>query len=55
MLYYSSILKDSPVGFWKLDESSGSTAYDSSGCGNNGSYYGNINKVDIPLVPGGVH
>ncbi|NDB58515.1 hypothetical protein EB001_08725 [bacterium] len=55
MLYYSSILKDSPVGFWKLDESSGPVAYDSSGCGNNGSYYNGINKVDIPLVPGGAH
>lgn len=55
MLYYSSILKDSPVGFWKLDEISGSTSYDFSGCGNNGSYVGNINRVQIPLVPGGIH
>lgn len=55
MLYYSSILKDSPVGFWKLDETSGSVAYDASGCGNNASYLGSINKVDIPLVPGGQH
>lgn len=55
MLYYSSILKDSPVGFWKLDELSGSVAYDSSGCGNNASYSGSINSVDIPLVPGGLH
>lgn len=55
MLYYSSILKDSPVGFWKLDELSGSVAYDYSGCGNHGSYLGSINSVDIPLVPGGLH
>lgn len=55
MLYYSSVLKDSPVGFWKMDETSGSIAYDSSGCGNNGSYGGGINKVQIPLVPGGMH
>jgi hypothetical protein len=55
MLYYSSILKDSPVGFWKLDESTGTVAYDSSGCGNNAEYYGSINKVSIPLVPGGQH
>lgn len=55
MLYYSSILKDSPVGFWKLDELSGSIAYDYSGCGNNASYLGSINSVDVPLVPGGLH
>ena len=55
MSYYQSVLKDSPVGFWKLDESSGSISYDSSGCGNNGSYVGSINKILIPLVPGGIH
>lgn len=54
-MYYSTILKDSPIGFWKLDESSGTIAYDSSGCGNNGSYANGINKVSIPLVPGGAH
>jgi len=55
MSYYSAVLKDSPVGFWKLDESSGSIAYDSSGCGNNAVYSGTINSVDIPLVPNGLH
>lgn len=55
MSYYQSVLKDSPVGFWKLDELSGSIAYDSSGCQNNGTYTGSINKISIPLVPGGVH
>lgn len=55
MSYYPSVLKDSPVGFWKLDEESGSIAYDSSGCGNNGSYLGVLDRVDIPLVPNGMH
>lgn len=55
MSYYSAVLKDSPVGFWKLDELSGTTAYDSSGCGNSGTYSGVINLVDIPLVPNGAH
>ena len=40
MSYYLSVIKDHPSGFWKLDESSGFTAYDSSGCGNNGTYLG---------------
>jgi len=55
MSYYSAVLKDSPVGFWKLDELSGSTAYDFSGCGNNGTYFGSLNLIDIPLVPNGLH
>lgn len=32
------ILADSPVGYWKLDETSGTTAADSSGNGHNGTY-----------------
>lgn len=55
MLYYSSVLKDSPVGFWKMDELSGLVAYDFSGCGNHGAYLGGISRIDIPLVPGGKH
>jgi hypothetical protein len=37
------VVKASPsglVGWWKLDEGSGTTAYDSSGNGNNGTIYG---------------
>ena len=33
---------DSLTGWWKLDESSGSTAYDSSGNGNNGTVNGSV-------------
>lgn len=55
MSYYYSVIKDKPVGFWKLDESSGSVAYDSSGCGNSGSYIGTILESSMPLVSGGLH
>jgi len=53
MSYYHNVLKDLPLGFWKLDEVVGSVAYDSSGCGNNGSYVGNILNTSIPIVSGG--
>lgn len=53
MSYYRSVLKDLPSGFWKLDESSGSVCYDSSGCGNNGAYIGNILSTSMPIVSGG--
>lgn len=53
MSYHLKVIKDFPIGFWKLDESSGSTAYDSSGCANNGTYYGGIDNSNLPIVPGG--
>lgn len=55
MSYYYNVLKDSPVGFWKLDETEGATCYDSSGCGNHGSYIGDLLIQAIPLVEGGLH
>jgi len=55
MSYYLSALKDYPIGLWKLDESSGSVAYDFSGCNNNGSYTGQILKSGMPIVAGGAH
>ena len=55
MSYYSSVIKDKPLGFWKLDEPNGLQAFDYSGCGNNGSYVGNILEVPMPLVSGGGH
>ena len=42
VLYDTEILADSPVGYWKLNETSGTTAYDSSGNGNNGTLHGGI-------------
>lgn len=55
MSYYLDVIKDSPIGLWKLDESSGSIAYDISGCGNHGSYVGQIVKLGMPIVSGGDH
>jgi type II secretory pathway pseudopilin PulG len=40
--YKSVVLGDSPVGYWRLDETSGTTAKDSSGNGNNGTYSGGV-------------
>lgn len=36
--YSTEVLADSPVGYWRLGESSGTNAADSSGNGNNGTY-----------------
>lgn len=53
MSYRISILRDNPVGFWPLDESSGTTASDISGCGNDGTYSGITFLTTPPLVVGG--
>lgn len=55
MSYYLDVIKDSPIGLWKLDESSGSVAYDISGCGNHATYIGQIVKMGMPIVSGGLH
>ena len=54
MSYQLKVIKDYPIGFWPLDESSGVTATDISGCGNNGTYTGSPATNMLPLVPGGV-
>ncbi len=38
--YAGRVRATSPAGYWKLDETSGSTAFDSSGNGHHGDYYG---------------
>lgn len=53
MSYHLKVIRDYPIGFWKLDESSGSTAFDNSGCANNGTYYGGLDSSILPLIPGG--
>lgn len=53
MSYHLKVIKDNPIGFWKLDESSGSIAFDNSGCSNNGTYYGGLDSSILPLIPGG--
>jgi hypothetical protein len=54
MSYQLKVIKDAPVGFWPLDEISGTTALDASGCGNNGTYSGSLTTNILPLVSGGV-
>jgi len=53
MSYQLKVIKDSPIAFWPLDESSGTIAADSSGCGNNGTYVGSPAANMLPLIPGG--
>jgi hypothetical protein len=54
MTYQLKVIKDYPIGFWPLDETSGSTAADISGCGNNGTITGGFTTGIIPLVSGGI-
>ena len=54
MSYQLKVIKDYPIGFWPLDESSGTNAADISGCGNNGTYVGSPTYNMLPLIPGGV-
>ena len=54
MSYSLKVFKDYPIGYWSLDETSGTSAVDSSGCGNNGTYTGGITNGLIPLIPGGL-
>jgi hypothetical protein len=54
MTYQLKVIKDYPIGFWPLDESSGSTASDISGCGNNATYVGSPASNILPLVSGGL-
>lgn len=53
MSYQLRVLKDHPIGFWPLDESSGTVAYDASPCGNNSEYSVQASNDGIPLVSGG--
>ena len=54
MSYQLKVIQDYPIGFWPLDETSGTTATDISGCGNNGTYTGSLTTNLLPLIPGGV-
>jgi len=55
MSYQLKVINDYPIGFWPLDELSGTTATDVSGCGNSGTYTGAISTGLIPLVAGGAN
>ena len=48
MSYKSTILYDYPIGYYPLDELSGTSALDYSGCENDGTYTGSI---ELNLVP----
>ena len=50
----AAILSRSPVAFWKFDETSGSTAADSSGNGRNGTYTSTHTKGADSVIPTGV-
>jgi hypothetical protein len=47
------IQKLNPVAYWKLDEITGTTAYDSSGNGNHGTYSGTFTLSKTPLTKNG--
>jgi len=55
MSYQLKVIQDYPIGFWPLDELSGTSASDISGCSNNGTYSGGISTGLIPLVSGGAN
>jgi hypothetical protein len=55
MSYQLKVINDYPIGFWPLDELSGTIATDVSGCGNSGTYTGGITTGLIPLVSGGAN
>ena len=42
--YQSAVLANSPIGFWSFGETTGTTAYDLSGNGNNGTYTGSYTQ-----------
>lgn len=52
--YDAAVLADSPSGYWKLDESSGSTAVDSSGNGRDLSKGAGVTVGAAALLPTGV-
>lgn len=54
MSYEQIVLRDNPIGFWPLNESSGNNAFDYSGCTNHGLYlnYDQQLPYHMPLVLG---
>jgi hypothetical protein len=53
MSYSAEVLADSPVGYWRLNETSGSTVVDSSGNGLNGSYINSPTLNQSSAITGG--
>lgn len=55
--YVATVLADTPIGFWELADTSGTTAVDSSGHGLNGTYSGGFTLLGSNVtrnLPGGV-
>ena len=52
--YVATIQGDTPLAFYRLNEQSGSTAYDSSGNGNNGGYSGTVDMGQPALLKGDI-
>lgn len=50
MSYKLDVIQDHPVAFWLLDETSGSTAYDSSPYNNTAEYFGTFDSNNLPIV-----
>jgi uncharacterized repeat protein (TIGR01451 family) len=49
--YRSQVMSDAPVGYWRLNETVGSTAVDESGGGNAGAYVsGSVLGADGPII-----
>lgn len=53
MSYHLKVLRDYPIAFYPLDETSGTVLYDISGSGNNGTAGFNYDLDYLPFVPGG--
>ncbi len=51
--YADEVIADSPAAYWKLDETSGTTASDSSGNGNHGTYGSGVTLNQSPLIVSG--
>ena len=49
--YFDTVMQYSPVGYWRLGETSGTTAADSSGNGRNGTYTGTYTLNRPSLIP----
>jgi hypothetical protein len=54
MSYALKVIKDHPIMFLPLDETSGTLASDISGCGNDGTHSAGVVPDGLPLIPGGL-
>jgi hypothetical protein len=50
--YQTQVMADSPFGYWRLGETAGTSAADSSGHGNTGTYSGGVTLGQPGLPPG---